>query len=299
MAASRQVRMAARPRRRVGRFAVALAVILPSAVAEAETPLERGRYLVEGIAACGSCHAQLAPVEGGRSPALSGGAEFTNAAYRAYAQNITPDGETGIGGWTVDEIVRALREGKRPDGSTIGPPMAFDLYRRISDTDARAIAVYLKSLPPVRNRVPRSRYDEPLPASYGPPLGAVPDVPRDEPARYGEYLAGPLGRCIECHTPIRHGRPDYDHRLGAGGSAFVGAWGETIASNITPDRDTGLGAFTDEQIMAMIVAGVRPNRSRVRPPMAHGYFATLRREDLDAIVAYLRSLKPIKHFIDK
>jgi hypothetical protein len=72
--------------------------------------------------------------------------------------NITPDPDTGIGRWTEAEIAMAVREGRRPDGSVIGPPMPFARYRKMSDADARAIAAYLKSVPSVRNVVTRSSY---------------------------------------------------------------------------------------------------------------------------------------------
>ena len=98
--------------------------------------------------------------------------------------------------------------------------MPFDLYRRLADSDVKAMVAYLRTVPPVRNLVPRSQYKIPLPASYGPPVGAVPDPPRQDLVKYGEYLAGPVAHCVECHTPfLPEGRPDTT-RLGAGGFAF-------------------------------------------------------------------------------
>lgn len=177
--------------------------------------------------------------------------------------------------------------------------MPFDLYRRISDRDAQAIAVYLRSMKPVRNRVPKSVYAKPLPASYGPPLSSIAETAADDRVAYGAYLAGPLGRCIECHTPSSDGQPDYDSMLGAGGADFTGPWGTTTSGNLTPDPETGLGEMSDEQIKKMITGGLRPNLTQIGPPMAHAFYKRLKPSDLSAIVAYLRTLKPIRNFVDK
>jgi mono/diheme cytochrome c family protein len=277
--------------------AVVLLAVSQVAAARAETLLERGTYLMEHLLTCNGCHTpRSGPLAG--AP-FAGGVRFEVGGEVVYSRNLTPDAETGIGRWSEDQIVRAIREGLRPDGSVIGPAMMFELYRGISDRDARAIAAYLKTLKPVANAVPWSRYAEPVPSGYGPPVGHVAEVPRSERIRYGAYLAGPLGECIGCHTPLEDGKPDFANRLGAGGDSFFGPWGERIAGNITPDRDTGLGAFSDRQIRRMITDGIRPNGSRIGSPMAHGQYHGLRDDDVDAIIAYLRSLKPIVNMIDK
>jgi mono/diheme cytochrome c family protein len=100
--------------------------------------VERGAYLMNSIVACGNCHVQ-GDKEGRPLPALglSGGELFDEEPFRAYARNITPDVETGIGKWTEAQLVRAIREGIRPDGSLIGPPMPIEFYRGMSDADAQ------------------------------------------------------------------------------------------------------------------------------------------------------------------
>src|SRR5205085_3608451 len=155
------------------RFALAMALLaMPATGAVAETPVERGRYLVTTIAACGNCHtprdAAKKPVARGE---LSGGFEFEDPGLgQIVGTNITPDPETGIGKWSEAEIVTALRDGKRPDGSIIGPPMPIPSYKSLSDRDATAIAIYLRSLKPVRHAVARTQFKIPLPASYGAPV---------------------------------------------------------------------------------------------------------------------------------
>jgi len=88
---------------------------------------------------------------------------------------------------------------------------------------------------------------------------------------------------------------DYKTKMGAGGFIFRGPWGESVAAKITPDKETGLGNWTDAQIKAAITNGVRPDGTKLRPPMAFEYYKNISEEDLGAIVAYLRSLKPIRN----
>jgi mono/diheme cytochrome c family protein len=108
---------------------------------------------------------------------------------------------------------------------------------------------------------------------------------------YGAYLAGPLGHCIECHsTPNDKGIPDFEGKTGGGGLSFNGPWGISYAPNITP---TGIGKWSDSEIKTAITTGVRPDGIRLKPPMGYAYYRGIRRADLDAIVAYLRTLKPL------
>jgi hypothetical protein len=132
---------------------------------------------------------------------LAGGTRFQEGFGVACASNITPDPETGIGKWTDEQIIVAIREGRRPDGTIIGPPMPIALYRGLSDADARAIVAYLRARPPVVNKVAKSEYKVPLPPAYGLPItGPVTAPPPSDKVAYGGYLAGPLGHCTECHS---------------------------------------------------------------------------------------------------
>lgn len=259
----------------------------------AETLLERGSYLVNGIAACGNCHSPQAPDGSLSGPALSGGKALIQPAFVAYPPNLTPDTETGLGEWTENQIVSALREGRTPADRMLRPPMPIAFYRGISDRDARAIAVYLQSLAPVKNKVPPSQYNRPTPAGYGGPVGAIPDPDPADKIAYGRYLAQ-IGHCMECHTPRdAAGRPDAEHRYGAGGLVLRGVFGEIPSQNITPDVQTGIGGWTDQQIKDALTRGVRPDGSQLASPMPWLHLATMRAEDLGALVAYLRTLKPV------
>ncbi|MBR0673872.1 cytochrome c [Neoroseomonas soli] len=266
-------------------------LLLPALPAAAQSdPVARGRYLVEAIGGCGNCHTPKGPQGDLPGMSLAGGFVFDEPPFRAVASNITPDPETGIGRWTDAQLARAIREGIRPDGSLIGPPMPFELYRGISDSDVAAMVAYLRTVAPVRNAVARSEYRIPLPPAYGPPVTNVPNPPADDQLARGAYLAGPLGHCTECHTPmLEDGRRDWSRR-GAGGQQFPGPWGVSVARNITPDRRNGIGAWTDAQIGRAITHGVAADGRQMFPPMGYGYYARMTPGDLADLIAYLRSL---------
>ena len=270
-------------------FAVAIGLVV-GATAQAESRVERGRYLVQSIVACGNCHTPQGPNGPIPGMELAGGLKIEDKLFTAITSNITPDRETGIGKWTDAQIIASIREGKRPDGSIIGPPMPIGLYRGMSDSDVRAIVAYLRSVKPVRNKVARSEYRMPLPPNYGPPVGKVADVSPKDKVAYGRYLAGPLGHCVECHSPAGpQGAPDLENKLGAGGFSFYGPWGTSVSTNITP---TGLSKYSDADLRKVIATGVRPDGSKLKPPMGVPYYAKMRAADMDALVAYLRSLPP-------
>ena len=267
------------------RTASIMITTLAANLSHADPLIDRGEYLVKGIIGCGDCHtAHTKPP----SPFLSGG--FRQSGGQAITPNITPDPDTGIGRWTDEQIVFAIRNGKRPDGTTIGPPMPIQFYAGISDDDAKAIVAYLRTVPPVKNQVAKSEYKTKLPDSYGPTVVHVDPPSADDPVKLGAYLAGPLGHCMECHTPAgTDGKPDLNNKLGAGGREFPGPWGVVPSANITP---TGLGHFSDAELKKVIATGVKPDGSKIIGPMEVTLYERLTDRDLSAIIAYLRSLPP-------
>ena len=263
--------------------------------AENNALLERGEYLVEGIMACGNCHtpknADAQPIS---ELKFAGGFNHEVPVFKAYASNITMDKETGIGSWTDEQIILALREGRRPDGKLIGPPMPTRFYSGISDKDAKAIALYLRTIKPVKNVVPESKYNFPPPKAWGPPVKTVPDVARDDELAYGRYLTHTLGICTECHTPMEQGRLDFS-RTNAGGRLFKDLYGlgeVAVSRNITPHPELGIGNWTDAEIKRAIVEGVSPDGRKHMVAMGYTYYSNISEEDLDAIVTYLRSVPP-------
>jgi mono/diheme cytochrome c family protein len=269
----------------------ALVGALLAVPAVAETPVERGEYLVRGPMGCGNCHTPMGP-EGFVMEQELGGrlVDDIPEVFTAWAPNITPAGR--IAEWSDAELARAIREGVRPDGSLIGPPMPFSMYRGLGDEDLAAVVAFLRTLPAVENEVPASTYHIPLPPAYGPPVESVTAPERGVTAEYGAYLAGPVSHCMECHTPMGPQGPMLDTALGQGGFAFHGPWGTSIASNLTSSED-GLAGYSDDEIKAMVTQGVRPDGSAMMPPMPYGYLAQMTPEDLDAVVLYLRSLPPL------
>jgi mono/diheme cytochrome c family protein len=251
-----------------------------------------GAYLVKGIAGCGNYHtARGGPM---KRIELAGGNSFggPKAPFKSYAPNITPDLGTAIGAWANAQLVTAIREGKRPDGSAIGPPMAIEFYKYMSDRDAKAIVAYLRSVKPVKHKVPKSVYRIPLRA--GKPVGRVAGIPPSDKIAYGEYKVH-IGHCMECHTPMVKGHPDLKNRMGAGGRKCEGPWGKVISSNITQDKATGIGSWTNAQIKRAITKGVRHAGAKMRPPMFYRCYDNMTETDVDAVVSYLRTIKPIKN----
>jgi mono/diheme cytochrome c family protein len=126
-------------------------------------------------------------------------------------------------------------------------------------------------------------------------VGNVADVPQDDKIAYGGYLAGPLGHCVECHTPMNeNGMFDFANRAFAGGMQLVlGPDMVLVSANITQDKETGIGNWSDAEIAAAIVNGVRPDGSQIHPIMPYGFYASMEKADVDAIVAFLRTVKPV------
>lgn len=265
--------------------------------AQDDALMVRGTYLAEGVVACANCH--IARGDKGQplfEQGLSGGMLFEDAAFKAYAPNITPDPETGIGKWTDAQLGKAIREGIRPDGSLIGPPMPISFYRKLSDTDLAALITYLKAQPPIHHVVEKSVYHFPLPPSYGPPVTGVKTPATTDILIYGEYLAN-IGHCMDCHTPRNDkGMLLMDH-LGAGGQVLKGPAGDTITPNLTPDK-SGLKTWSDAQIERAIREGIDKTGTHLQPIMAFGWYKNINDPDMSALIAYLRSLKP-QQFADK
>lgn len=273
-------------------FAAVALLTGPVTPVAAQSLAAKGKYLVDGIGGCGNCHtARGGPMKG---VYLAGGNSFggPKAPFKSYAPNITPDPETGIGKWTDIQIIKSIREGKRPDGSIIGPPMAIDFYKYMSDNDVKAIVAYLRTVKPVKHKTPKSVYRIPLRA--GAPAGNVADVSPSNKIAYGEYQVR-IGHCMECHTPMVKGHPDLKNRLGAGGRTFRGRYGESTSSNITPHKVTGIGNWTDAEIKRAITKGIKKDGTKLRPPMCFRCYDKMTEADVDAMVAYLRSIKPINN----
>ncbi len=119
-----------------------------------------------------------------------------------------------------------------------------------------------------------------------------------DPVVYGGYLAGPLGRCVECHTPMEQGRSDFENRAYAGGLHLpLGPDMILITANITQDKETGIGAWTDAEIVTALTKGVRPDGGKLHPIMPYGFYANMNMADIEALVAFLRTVKPVANAV--
>jgi mono/diheme cytochrome c family protein len=273
----------------------------------AEASVERGRYLVNTILACGNCHTPKAadgrPLAG--RELAGGGLSFEMPFYSGTAPNITPDRETGIGNWSDDEIKRAITEGVRPNhGRLAGVPLALmmwvNFYKALTPSDLNAVIAYLRSIPPVRNAVPLPEYKRQVPRDpYPDAEKGFTDADMRDPVRRGAYLVT-IGHCMECHTPAKDGRTLYEQALGQGGKRYAAQmvkgypadWADSVARNITSHPEAGLGRWTDQEIKRAITQGISRDGRALQPPMGFHWYAGLSAQDLDAIVAWLRTVPP-------
>jgi mono/diheme cytochrome c family protein len=259
----------------------------------------RGQYLAEA-AGCGRCHTDT--VQG--APPYGGGRVLDTEFGRLTTPNITPDRETGIGGWITADFVHAMRWGVAPDDSHYLPVFPFPYYNRLSDTDLADIKAFLDTLPPVSRSGPagsgpmalwqRARAAVAIAAT--PMLGPWHDDPTRDPVwNRGAYLVATIGRCGQCHSPRTWlGAPD-PHRFLAGapaGTDFLR--GNRKAPNITADRGAGIGNWSTDDIVTVLTNGATPDFDEVGGGMAEIVKNTARLNEADrrAIAIYLQSVPP-------
>ena len=278
----------------------ACAAAWPATVAAQDALLKRGAYLVNGPVACSNCHASRAP-DFSVMPGMdfAGGFKIVDPAFVVYTGNITPDKETGIGDWSDAEIIRAIREGKNKEGKIIFPPMPVPTYNNMSDDDVKAIVAFLHTLKPVHHEVAESKYN--IPQQAMPPAKGLPAPPTTDKIAYGGYIVNALSHCFECHTsPDEHGTPDFAHHLGAGGFAIqLGPEMFVKTPNITSDPETGIGKWSDADIKKALTEGLTPTGGHLSPPMPFPFFKNMTADDLDAVVAYVRTIPPINNKVER
>jgi mono/diheme cytochrome c family protein len=278
------------------RYAMIGAVALMSNAAVAETPAERGAYLVNTVMTCQNCHTPKGP---GGVPQLdkdlSGGLTFDEPPFKVTASNITPDKETGIGSWSDAEIKKSLVQGVRPNGVPLAAVMPTGFYGMLTPGDLNAIVAYLRTLKPVSNRVPDPVYKINVPRQVAPYADKPFDVTDFRvKEKKGLYLVT-IAHCMECHTPFaKSGGIDFTNSLGKGGREFPGPWGVSVARNITSHKEKGIGGWTDAEIKRAITQGISRDGSRLKPPMGYPFYAKMTDTDLDAMVAYLRHVPPLE-----
>ncbi|MBX3201216.1 MAG: c-type cytochrome [Labilithrix sp.] len=284
----------------------------PAPVMSAPTNAEaiaRGRYLVHHVAACVGCHSQIddavpgEPVVEGKLGAGRDFGEVPGSPVHIRAGNLTPDSETGIGGWTDGEVARATREGVSKNGRGLFPQMPYTTYREtLSDGDMLDIIAYLRTLKPVKNdpgttsvSFPVSMFLRAVPK----PLDASPPPspsPSDKLAR-GRWLLR-TASCNDCHDSVDDKMRKIDGMAFAGGMKFplANGRGYAIASNITSDKATGIGAYSDEDVRRALEEG-KGKDGRDLYAMPWSYYKGMTKEDKDALIAALREVPPIANIV--
>jgi len=273
----------------------------------------RGKYLVQHVVGCMGCHSKrdwsryAGPVVG----AIGTGSEcFTEAQGvpgRVCPANLSSDKQTGLGGWTDDEILRAMREGIDKDGNALFPMMPFTEYRHLSDEDAQAVIAYLRTLPPVKNKVQKSEIK--FPVSFfikripKPLEGRVQAPDRSDSLKYGEYLTTVAG-CKVCHTPVDDQNRPITEKAFSGGRELSGPFGTVRSANITSHK-TGLGNISRQQFIGRFKSFADPEILTVKVPKGENTvmpwleYAGMKEEDLGAIYEFLRTVPAIENQVEK
>lgn len=224
---------------------------------------------------------------------------YTDLPGKVFAPNLTPDKDTGAGNWTDDMLARATREGIGHDGRALFGIMPFAHYRSMPDEDLASIIVYLRSLPAVRNALPKTEII--FPVKYimrnGPePLTAavpLPDV--SDPVKRGRFLVNLIG-CAGCHTPVdKHHMPIRDMEF-SGGQVFQAPWGTVASANLTP-APSGIPYYDEGMFIKAMRTGAVASRE-LNKTMPWSVLANMTDEDLAGIFAYLKTLKPVGHRVD-
>jgi len=288
----------------------------PAEIKVAMTPerIARGKFLFETIGDCGDCHSprDFTRVDGPEIKSRRGAgvvlSDFLNGLPgTVVAPNLTPDPETGLGLWSDGEKIRAIRDGVDRNGRALFPLMPYTGFHSMSDIDVQALVAYLDSLPPIKNALPATKLDFPvfLFIKFVPqPAGSVPEPDRGDPVKYGKYLVD-VGGCADCHTPQNKGQPIPGLSF-AGGLVFSTKAGTVVTANITPDRDTGIGKWSEAFFEKKFYD--YKDYAASGPPPASGpqaftlmpwlSFSQLPREDLSAIYAYLRTVPAVHNAVD-
>lgn len=255
--------------------------------------IARGHYLTWGPPHCVRCHSeQVRDLPGGHPVP---GREFAGVKSNngRVAANLTPDPETGAGNWTDEQLVRAIRQGIGHDGRQITAFMPWNAFSALSDEDVKSIVVYLRSIPPVRNPLPKgveAKIEDVIRdrVALTPPVAPATSDYKNDPVRRGEYLAR-IGVCANCHTPVDgHEQRMVSYRLG-GGRAEGG-----IAPNITPDP-SGIAHYDENMFIQTMRTGKVGGVRDLKGGMPWWYLGNLTDDDLRAIFAYLKTVTPVQH----
>ena len=266
--------------------------ILALAFGAAAQDAKRGEYLSKA-AGCLGCHTE----EKKEAVPYAGGRALKTPFGTFYGPNLTPHKDAGLGAWSEADFVRAMREGRRRDGANLFPAFPYPSFTKMSDGDLKDLWAYLRSLP--ANATPSRPHELGFFFRWRflltiwkwffftpGPLAA--DAAKDAVLNRGAYLVQALGHCGECHTPRNFlGAPKKDRFL-AGAKL-----GETAVPNITPTR---LKKVSDAELKEVLKTAMTSDGDVLAESMSEVVRNTtsqLTAPDLDAMIAYLRSLSAL------
>ena len=269
--------------------------------------IENGRYLANHVTACMDCHSSrdwarfAGPM---KNDELGGGGEVFNKAMgfpgTFYAPNITP---YALKSWTDGEIFHAITTGVNKDGKALFPLMAAQRFGKMDREDIYDIIAYLRTLKPVEKDIPPSEADFPVNFILNtmPRRAAFQKKPAvQDTLLYGGYLVNAAG-CVDCHSQEDKGSVIEGTEFG-GGMEFTMPTGIVRSPNITADQSTGIGSWSRNAFVARFKFFSDSNyhapkviKGGLNTPMPWSMYAGMKEQDLQAIYAYLKSIKPIKH----
>jgi mono/diheme cytochrome c family protein len=264
---------------------------VPADLAKADI-VKRGEYLAKA-ADCMVCH--TAPGDA----AFAGGLVFPAPSGSLYSTNITADKDTGIGNYSDQDFLDAVRRGIRKDGARLYPAMPYTSYTFMTDADVLAIKTYLFNLPAVHKQNQRDTLQFPFNQrwtmifwswAFNPNTRFAPNTAKSAEWNRGAYIAEAMAHCGECHTP-RNPAFGLDNRRKFAGAAY--GW---LAYNITSDRGTGIGSWSDEEVFAYLTKGHIMGHGTASGPMGEVVdhsLSQLEPGDIRALVTYLRSIPAV------
>jgi len=271
---------------------------------KSDSRIERGKYLSEGVCQCFLCHSERDWSKPGAPPmqGMKGAGQIIteDSVHRIVAPNLTPDPETGAGTWTDDMFARAIREGIGHDDRALASPMWYWAFSNLSDEDLASIIVYLRTLPPVRNPLPKRRLSpESERAAKDGPKPITEHVPArnlSNPVDRGRYLAD-IADCSGCHSAWE---APYVPGVFGGGN-LLEEKGKRLernlfSANLTMDP-SGI-AYYDDSLFIEVMSTGRVRVRAIDPVMPWVVFQNMRNDDLRSIFAYLRAQPHVRHIVD-
>ena len=274
--------------------------------------VERGKYLANSVCVCMDCHSTRDWTKFGGPPKKGTegmGGEIFNQDFgfpgSFVSKNITP---SGIGNWTDGEIFRTITTGVNKDGKALFSIMPYMHYGQMDQEDIYSIIAYIRSLKPIvrENQVsvpdfPMNFIINTIPTKQE--MMKRPDK-SDKPA-YGKYMWNASG-CTECHTKHDKGKALEGMEMAGGFEFILGPMGIVRSSNLTPDMETGIGTWTEQNFLDRFhiysdSAYVPPvvQKGAMQTVMPWTMYSHMTDEDLSAIFAYLKTLKPVKNVVEK